>query len=76
MIGHPKYERGDIVRFRIDNKKLTGTICIIDDYGTFFFNEDVYYDIMVKRTPVNALYKHISEAAIDEKIGEEDPNLL
>ena len=76
MIGHPKYVRGDIVCFRIDNKKLTGTICIIDEYGTFFRDDDVYYDIMVERTPVNMFYKHIPETAIDEKMGEGDPNLL
>lgn len=76
MIGHPKYERGDIVRFRIDNTELTGTICIIDAYGTFFHDDDVYYDIMVERTPVNMFYKHIPECAISAKIGIGDPNQL
>lgn len=76
MIGHPKYTRGDIVRFKIGDVEKEGTICIIDEFGTFFYDGDVCYDIMVNETPVNMFYKHIPEHAIIEKTGEGDPNLL
>ena len=70
-VGHPKYNYGDIVKFKWDgddNPPKTGIIAIIDRYGTFFDDSDVSYDIMVKDE--NMLYKHYREDSVIEKIGE------
>lgn len=78
MIGCPKYDFGDIVKFRFEGKELSGAIGVVDKYGTFFDNSDVSYDIMVYesgptslslRTSVKIFYKHIPEKFIIEKIG-------
>lgn len=66
MIGQPKYDYDDVVKFKINNEIKTGTICIIDKYGTFFDNSDVSYDIMVDEE--NIFYKHIKETSIIEKV--------
>lgn len=68
MIGYPKYNFGDIVKFKIDGKELSGAIGIVDKYGTFFDDSDVSYDIMVYE-PTKIFYKHIPEKFIIEKIG-------
>ena len=49
MLGHPKFNYHDIVEFQIDCEILVGVIEIIDAYGTFFQNEEVSYDIYVKK---------------------------
>ncbi len=70
MLGNPKFDYGDKVKFEIDGKTKVGTIEIIDAYGTFFYNEDVSYDIMVKETDQfveeNILYKHIHEKFVEK----------
>ena len=53
MLGNPKYKIGDVVQFIIntdekDNVVCTGTICVVDKYGTFYQNTDVFYDVMVQ----------------------------
>ena len=68
MIGHPKYNYSDIVKFNIDNEEKHGIIYIIDSYGTFFDDSDVCYDILDEDE--NILYKHIAEKSIIKKIGE------
>ena len=60
MLGNPKYHYGDTVSFVIDNKVKTGTVYIVDEYGTFEDDSDVSYDIMVEEE--NTLYKHIKES--------------
>ncbi len=62
MLGHPKFNYHDIVEFQIDGEILVGVIEIIDAYGTFFQNEEVSYDIYVKKN--NTLYKHIIESKV------------
>ena len=62
MLGKPKYNYGDTVSFVIDNKVKTGTIYIVDKYGTFEDDSDVSYDIMVENE--NCLYKHIKETGV------------
>lgn len=73
MIGHPKYKEGDIVKFRLQfhgtNIIKEGIIYIVDKYGIFADNSDVYYDIFNEEE--NILYKHFIEPLIVEKIGEE-----
>lgn len=78
MVGNPKYKVGDIVKFWSflfsdnDKRELTGTVAIVDDYGTFFDNSDASYDILVKEDGVKVLCKHIREDRIIEKTGEYD----
>lgn len=60
MIGKPKYNYNDTVSFVIDNKVKTGTVYIVDEYGTFEDDSDVSYDIMVEEE--QTLYKHIKES--------------
>lgn len=64
MLGKPKFEYGQKVRFTITDQngnsiEKIGTIEIIDRYGTFFDTSDVSYDILVEDE--NCLYKHITE---------------
>ena len=75
MLGKPKYDYGDIVKFNIgENEQRTGVVAIIDRYGTFFDNSDVSYDILNKEE--NMLYKHFREDFIVEKIGKIDSNMI
>lgn len=71
MIGNPRYDYGDKVKFSVfdENKKeheLVGEIYIIDAYGTFEQNEEVSYDIMVEESPFGnpCLFKHITEPGV------------
>ncbi len=59
MIGKPKYNYKDTVKFEINGETKQGQIYIIDKYGTFFDSSDVCYDIFVKSE--NMLYKHVNE---------------
>jgi len=63
MIGKPQFDRGDTVRFSVEMNgqvcKLTGTVYIIDAYGTFFDDSDVSYDIYVES--MQTLFKHVTE---------------
>lgn len=74
MIGKPKYNYGDIVKFKYRNDTKTGVIAIIDYYGTFYNDKDVSYDILNKDE--NILYKHFEEKYVIEKIGEIDPEKI
>lgn len=64
MLGNPKFDYGDKVKFEIDGKTKVGTIEIIDAYGTFFYKEGVSYDIMVEEE--NTFYKHIAEKFVEK----------
>ena len=68
MVGKPKYKVGDIVRFKVEDKIKEGPIGIVDEYGTFFDNSDVSYDIFVIEE--NMFYKHFPEKYLVEKVGE------
>lgn len=68
MIGKPKFEYGQMVRFVISDQngnsiEKIGTIVIIDRYGTFFNTSDVSYDILVEDE--KCLYKHITERTVE-----------
>ena len=70
MLGQPKYEKYDIVRFKFSpTEELEGFIEIIDAYGTFEQNEEPSYDILITEKEGRGLYKHIRESRIIEKIG-------
>ena len=63
MKGHPKFDNDQRVRFTAAGKTLEGNIYIIDSYGTWDYDEDVSYDIMVDSE--NCLYKHIPEKYVE-----------
>jgi hypothetical protein len=64
-----KYERGDTVRFHIShsnpkyNGAHTGTVEIVDRYGTFDQCEDPSYDILVGGEH-GLLYKHVRQSKV------------
>lgn len=62
MIGKPKYRRGDSVCFEARGEMKTGTVHIVDAYGTFEQAEEPSYDIMVEEE--NCLYKHCRESLV------------
>ena len=70
MIGNPKYKYNDIVSFKIKDyndkeRILTGSVYIIDRYGTFEQHEEVSYDIIVDDSEEGRiLFKHIRESNI------------
>ena len=78
ILGRPKYNYGDVVRFHLGRtldrngdeiypeRDIVGTVEIIDPYGTFEQNEEPSYDILNKEKTM--LYKHIREAIIVECI--------
>lgn len=78
ILGQPKYNRGDVVRFHLGKtynrhgdeiypeRDIVGTIEIIDPYGTIEQHEEPSYDILNKEETM--LYKHIREAIIVECI--------
>lgn len=72
MKGKPKYKIGDNVSFRFNNEKLSGTVFIVDVYGTFEDPTDVSYDIMVEDDNSDnihnkCLYKHINEKLVTQE---------
>lgn len=75
MIGKPKYKEGDIVRFKVkingETEIKEGVVAIVDQYGTFEYDQDVSYDIMIDSE--NCLYKHFPEPTVIKKIGETNP---
>ncbi len=77
MIGQPKYERFDIVRFKFGpTDELQGFVEIVDAYGTFEQSEEPSYDILIAEKEGRGLYKHIRESRIIEKIGRQDPDKI
>lgn len=72
MLGQPKFDYGDVVSFAINAEDqqyvLKGTISVVDKWGSFGYNEDVSYDIMVQNSHLHdgvpCLYKHIPESLV------------
>lgn len=67
MLGKPKYDYNDIVKFKIrmsdeDVEEVEGSIAIIDRWGTFEQNEEVSYDVYSIKD--NILYKHLIESQL------------
>lgn len=77
MIGKPKFNYGDKVKFVVGDKEYVGEVWIIDKFGTFEDDSDVSYDIMVKdafkegdeyyrpNRNNDCLFKHISEKEVE-----------
>lgn len=62
IIGRPRYNYKDTVQFSCGDEQYTGTICVVDAWGTFEQNEEPSYDILVS----DCIYKHIRESQISE----------
>ena len=71
-LGSPIYDYEDKVAFSITGDDgvehiVEGVVSIIDSYGIFGDNSQVYYDIMVEENPLHGypcLYKHIPESHV------------
>ena len=69
MKGNPKFKLGTKVKFTFNKEEYVGNIYIIDSFGVFEDNTDVYYDIMVEEFSENdkpCLYKHIREDKVNK----------
>jgi hypothetical protein len=62
MKGNPKYKFGDHVKFKLKGETISGTVYIVDQFGTFEDDSDVSYDIL--NADHNCIYKHIREDKI------------
>lgn len=65
MLGKPKYKEETTVKFIFGNELKTGSIVVVDKYGTFDNSTDVSYDILVEDE--NMLYKHIQEKYVVQR---------
>ena len=65
MIGKPKFKKGDLVRFKLGEKQVTGKVFVVDKWGIFCDHSDVYYDI--KDEKANMLYKHVQEKSLKKE---------
>lgn len=67
MIGKPRFKTDDIVAFKMDDTVYTGSVYIVDAWGTFEQDEEPSYDILVDNYKGNmCLFKHIVESALSE----------
>ena len=74
MLGNPKFDYGEKVRCAYTDERgyehnFTGTIAIIDKYGTFGDDSDVSYDVLSKDfygTEQEVLVKHINEKFVEK----------
>lgn len=57
-----KYKKGDLVKFKLEDKLYSGTVYIVDHDGIWEDKTSVYYDILSETD--NCLYKHIRENLI------------
>lgn len=65
MKGKPKHKVGDTVKFIFGNELKTGSVFVVDKYGTFDNPTDVSYDILEEDE--NVLYKHIQEKYVVQR---------
>ena len=65
MLGKPKYNYGDVVKFKLGDDVKEGIIAIIDRYGTFEGSSDVSYDIMNKEE-IQSLFDQLKNGEIDK----------
>lgn len=63
-----KYHINDDISFILDEKEYTGTIAIVDKFGTFLDNSQPYYDIYIMYGEEKILVKHIPQSSIKGKI--------
>ena len=77
-LGNPKYCLGQKVKFFLKDIKdmngnvmcaggwYTGSVEIIDRYGTFFNDKECCYDIMSEIDGEPTLFKHLTEKDIED----------
>lgn len=73
ILGKPNFTYGETVSFELEmesgNKILcTGTVAVVDSYGTFFQNEEPSYDVMVENfagSGTQMFVKHIRESNLN-----------
>lgn len=64
----PKYKIDDRVTFTLGDRVLTGTVAIVDAYGTFENPNEVSYDIIAVWEGRDTLFKHIGEHLVLKKV--------
>lgn len=64
----PKYKIDDRVTFTLGDKVITGTVAIVDTYGTFENPNEVSYDIIAVWEGRDTLFKHIGEHLVLKKV--------
>lgn len=65
MLGNPRFKEDDLVSFVFDNQVYTGSIAIIDRWGTCEQNEEVSYDVLVENYKGGkCLIKHLRESCL------------
>ena len=63
--GDHKYNKGDMVEFEVfDGVIKTGTVWVVDAYGTMEQDEEASYDICVEAGEDRCLYKHVKESKV------------
>lgn len=72
MVKNVIYDYGEKVFFDLNGETISGTVEIIDRYGTFEQNEEPSYDIYRKSN--NTLYKHIRQSSILGSHGWAEPD--
>lgn len=72
MLGNPKFNYGDKVKFKYipyqktEEVEVIGEIYIIDAYGTFEQNKEVSYDVMFTDDDgYKCLFKHLVESRLE-----------
>lgn len=66
MIGKPKFKKGDVVTFTLGEEEITGIVFVVDKWGVFCDDSDVYYDIFDEKG--NMLYKHVKEKWVRKEV--------
>ena len=64
MKKQPKYEKGDVVEFLVNDIHKIGKIMVVDSWNSCY--RHIEYDILVDEE--NMLYKHFSENLIIRKV--------
>ena len=69
MYGKPKYQKGDIVKFDIislnsdESIECEGWVYVVDKYGIFGYNDDVYYDVKLNDNKFEVAFAKVNNKA-------------
>lgn len=67
MIGHPRFELGDVVLFKTEDGINTGFICTVDADGRFDQSDDAYY--VVYSVDCNILWNPVADESVIDRLG-------